>query len=55
MGLAAVAAHKWGGIIPLGMLFRTSIKIGQIRRTVRARSSNGKTGVSQVGELKVKQ
>ena len=55
MGLAAIAAHKWGGIVPLGMLFRTSLKIGQINRTVRARSFNGKAGVSQVSELKVKQ
>src|SRR5258705_133149 len=52
MGLAAVAAHKLGGIVPLGMIFKTSLKIGQIRRTVRARSSNGEARVSQVGELK---
>jgi hypothetical protein len=30
MGLAAVAAHKLGGVIPVGALFRTSIKIGQL-------------------------
>ena len=30
MGLAAVAAHKLGGFIPVGALFRTSIKIGQL-------------------------
>jgi len=29
MGLAAVAAHKLGGIIPIGAIFRTSIKIGR--------------------------
>jgi len=29
MGLAAVAAHKLGGLIPVGALFRTSIKIGR--------------------------
>jgi hypothetical protein len=29
MGLAAVAAHKLGGIIPVGALFRTSIRIGR--------------------------
>ncbi|WP_321475788.1 radical SAM protein [uncultured Paludibaculum sp.] len=28
MGLAAVAAHRFGGFIPVGPLFRTSIKIG---------------------------
>jgi hypothetical protein len=31
MGLAAVAAHKLGGIIPVGTIFRTSVKIGQAR------------------------
>jgi sulfatase maturation enzyme AslB (radical SAM superfamily) len=32
MGLAAVAAHKLGGIIPVGAIFKASIKIGQLRR-----------------------
>ena len=31
MGLAAVAAHKLGGLIPVGAIFKTSIKIGQMR------------------------
>jgi len=31
MGLAAVAAHRLGGIIPVGSIFRASIKIGQAR------------------------
>ena len=31
MGLAAVAAHKIGGIVPIGPIFRTSLKIGQAR------------------------
>ncbi len=31
MGLAAVAAHKLGGFIPVGAIFRTSVKIGQAR------------------------
>lgn len=31
MGLAAIAAHKLGGFIPVGAIFRTSIKIGQRR------------------------
>jgi MoaA/NifB/PqqE/SkfB family radical SAM enzyme len=31
MGLAAVAAHKLGGVIPVGSIFKASIKIGQIR------------------------
>jgi MoaA/NifB/PqqE/SkfB family radical SAM enzyme len=31
MGLAAVAAHKLGGVIPVGAIFRASIKIGRAR------------------------
>ena len=31
MGLAAVAAHRLGGIIPVGAIFKASIKIGQSR------------------------
>ncbi len=31
MGLAAVAAHKWGGILPVGAIFKASIKFGQRR------------------------
>jgi sulfatase maturation enzyme AslB (radical SAM superfamily) len=29
MGLAAVAAHKLGGIVPVGAIFKASVKIGQ--------------------------
>jgi organic radical activating enzyme len=31
MGLAAVAAHRLGGVIPVGLIFKASIKIGQAR------------------------
>jgi len=31
MGLAAVAAHKLAGFIPVGAIFRASVKIGQAR------------------------
>jgi MoaA/NifB/PqqE/SkfB family radical SAM enzyme len=31
MGLAAVAAHKLGGVIPIAAIFRASIKIGSLR------------------------
>jgi sulfatase maturation enzyme AslB (radical SAM superfamily) len=31
MGLAAVAAHKLGGVIPVGAIFKASIKIGRRR------------------------
>jgi sulfatase maturation enzyme AslB (radical SAM superfamily) len=32
MGLAAVAAHKLAGFIPVGAIFKASIKIGQARQ-----------------------
>ena len=31
MGLAAVAAHRLGGVIPVGAIFKASIKIGRVR------------------------
>lgn len=31
MGLAAVTAHKLGGVISIGAIFKASIKIGQAR------------------------
>jgi MoaA/NifB/PqqE/SkfB family radical SAM enzyme len=31
MGLAAVAAHKLGGVIPVGAIFKASVKIGRAR------------------------
>jgi sulfatase maturation enzyme AslB (radical SAM superfamily) len=31
MGLAAIAAHKLGGIIPVGAIFKASVRIGQAR------------------------
>ena len=30
MGLAAIAAHKLGGVIPVGAIFKASVRIGQI-------------------------
>lgn len=38
MGLAAVAAHKWGGVVPVGLLFRHSVRIGRMwgKRTAEA-------------------
>jgi hypothetical protein len=32
MALAAVAAHKIGGLIPVGAIFEASIRIGDMRR-----------------------
>jgi MoaA/NifB/PqqE/SkfB family radical SAM enzyme len=40
MGLAAIAEHKLGGIIPVGAIFKASIRIGQIGR---ARSERAET------------
>jgi sulfatase maturation enzyme AslB (radical SAM superfamily) len=31
MGLAAVAAHKLGGIVPVGAIFKASVRIGRFR------------------------
>jgi len=40
MGLAAVAAHRWGGFIPVGAIFKGSLKLGmtlaQFRREKHA-------------------
>jgi MoaA/NifB/PqqE/SkfB family radical SAM enzyme len=38
MGLASVAAHKLGGMLPVGTIFKASIKIGQNR--VRSKTKN---------------
>jgi hypothetical protein len=35
MGLAAVGAHKLAGVIPVGAIFRASLKIGQLRASKR--------------------
>ena len=32
MGLAAVAAHKLGGVVPVGAIFKASIRIGEVLR-----------------------
>jgi len=37
MGLAATAAHKLGGVIPVGLIFKASIKVGQVRAKHSAR------------------
>jgi hypothetical protein len=33
MGLAAIAAHKLGGIVPIGAIFRVSSRIGQLAQS----------------------
>jgi hypothetical protein len=40
MGLAAIAAHKLGGIIPVGAIFKASFKIGQATRVPTAQSTS---------------
>jgi len=37
MGLASIAAHKLGGILSVGVIFKASIKIGQNRAKSRAK------------------
>jgi sulfatase maturation enzyme AslB (radical SAM superfamily) len=36
MGLAAIAAHKLGGVLPVGAIFKASIAVGQWRARSRA-------------------
>ena len=38
MGLAAIAAHKLGGIVSVGAIFRASIRIGETRARYREKS-----------------
>ena len=38
MGLAAIASHNLGGILPVGAIFKASIRIGQSRAKSRAKS-----------------
>jgi MoaA/NifB/PqqE/SkfB family radical SAM enzyme len=47
MALAAVGTYKVGGIIPVGSLFRGSVKLGALRRPVRVPEAPGQ------GELRV--
>ena len=50
MGLAAVAAHKLGGVLPVGAIFKASIAVGQWR--ARSRSTPVvQTGPSRVPSL----
>jgi hypothetical protein len=35
MGLASIAAHKLGGFLPVGVIFKASVKIGQARAKSR--------------------
>jgi MoaA/NifB/PqqE/SkfB family radical SAM enzyme len=37
MGLAALSAHRLGGVIPVGAIFKASTKIGQARATAKAK------------------
>jgi hypothetical protein len=40
MGLASVAAHRLGGVIPVGAIFKASIKIGQTRARAKHQVKN---------------
>jgi MoaA/NifB/PqqE/SkfB family radical SAM enzyme len=41
MGLAAVAHHKLGGIVPVGAIFRASLSIGQARMKHQRKEESG--------------
>lgn len=41
MGLAAVARHKLGGIVPVGAIFRASLSIGQARMKHQVKEESG--------------
>ncbi len=45
MGLAAVAAHKLAGIIPVGAIFKASLKIGQARARRGGRAAPVHNGI----------
>ena len=49
MGLAAIAAHKLAGFIPVGAIFRASVKIGQ----ARAKRDGGNVPPAVQGPLRV--
>jgi cysteine sulfinate desulfinase/cysteine desulfurase-like protein len=38
MGLASISAHKLGGILSVGTIFKASIKIGETRARSRQKS-----------------
>jgi hypothetical protein len=42
MGLASIAAHKLGGFLPVGAIFKASVKIGQAR--AKSRNSRPASG-----------
>jgi sulfatase maturation enzyme AslB (radical SAM superfamily) len=45
MGLAAIAAHKLGGVIPVGAIFKASVRIGQARSKETAQLPPVKEGL----------
>jgi hypothetical protein len=38
MGLAAIASHKLGGLVPIRPIFTTSLRVGAVARRLGARS-----------------
>lgn len=45
MGLAAIAAHKLGGIIPVGAIFKASVRIGQAKSKPIAQPTSVQEGL----------
>jgi MoaA/NifB/PqqE/SkfB family radical SAM enzyme len=50
MGLAAVGAHKLGGMLPIGIIFKASVKIGQKR--ARNRNKRQAKDLLQIIQIK---
>jgi sulfatase maturation enzyme AslB (radical SAM superfamily) len=55
MGLASIAAHKLGGILSVGTIFKASIKIGQNRAKSRGRSRGKHQANDALQILRVKE
>ncbi len=47
MGLAAVAAHKLGGFLPVGAIFKASIKVGQLRSKQTSGAASASSGIAR--------
>src|ERR1043166_816166 len=43
MGLAAIAAHKLGGVIPVGAIFKASVRIGEIGQAKSKKTAQPKS------------
>lgn len=49
MGLAAIAAHKWGGFVPVGAIFSASVRIGRTWAPKRPLPAKPTGGLNVIG------